>query len=124
VQFKEGRHKEITYLIKQVTPSSEFQQHVDSRNVSGLVLQLNNDCIQELEDVRVLERCMYPHLFLYVFAVFLGGSFGEPNQLAGCHAVVGDVDRFQYTGIWWSAFCHQFTDTTPDLRRQIHTNSE
>ena len=85
--------KKVTYLIKQITPSSEFQQHVDSRNVSRLVLQLNNDCVQELEYIRMFERCMYPHLLLYILAVFLGGSFGEPNQLARCHAVVGDVDR-------------------------------
>ena len=75
-----------------------LQQHVDSRNVSRLVLQFNN-CVQELEDFCVLERCTYLHLLLHTFAVFLGGSFSELNQRAGYHAVVGDVGRFQHTWI-------------------------
>ena len=89
-----GRH---TDLVEQVSADRKLQQDVQARDVSlCLRLSLLHFGVDELENVRVLERFVYLDLFLQLLdirrAVAKGGGDEEVDNFAGGHAGVLVVD--------------------------------
>ena len=84
----------LTYLIEKIAPTSQLQQHVETRKVFCPSVILDDHGVQELQHVDVLHRRVDADLFVEHFSVVRGGVRCDCDDFACCYSLRFEVDGF------------------------------